>query len=309
LTSRGVALGRLVRLSLAPSALADALCGLALGGVFGRGVLVQGDWPALLVAPFASLCLFHGGMALNDWADRHEDAACDVVARRNRPLPSGAIAPTLALVLGLGLIAVAVAAAASVGRAPALLAAALAIAVLGYDFVGRGPLLGPLLLAQCRALDVLLAAAIGAEVAGRALDPSVSVPALAYGAYVFAIGRLGRLEDDTARAPGMRPRRLVAQAAALLVVVPLAAAAYEPSMWLALGAALALAGAVAPARLAARRDAWSHADVVRAMGVLLRRLVVATAAATCAVGEPVVGLALLALFPLGVALRRVFPPS
>lgn len=306
MTSRGVALGRLVRLSLAPSALADALCGLALGGVFAAGA---GWSPQILAAPFASLCLFHGGMALNDWADRHEDAACDVVSRRNRPLPSGAVAPTVALALGLVLVAAGVAVAALVGHAPALLALALAIAVLGYDFVGRGPLLGPLLLAQCRALDVLLAAAIGAEVVGDTLDPRASLPALAYGAYVFAIGRLGRLEDDTTRAPGTRPRRLVAAAAVLLVCVPLAAAAYAPSAWLALGAVVALAGAAAPARLATRREAWSHADVVQAMGVLLRRLVVAGAAATCAVGEPVVGLALLALFPLGVALRRVFPPS
>lgn len=309
MTSRGVALGRLVRLSLAPSALADALFGLALGGAFEPGALAADDWPALLLAPCAALCLFHGGMALNDWADRHEDAACEVLARRGRPLPSGAVAPALALVLGLGLIAVGVAVAALSGRAPALLGAALAIAVLGYDFVGRGPLLGPALLAQCRVLDVLLAAAIGAEVVGRSLPPEAALPALAYGAYVFAIGRLGRLEDDVARAPGTRPRRLVAAAAVLLVLVPFAAAASAPNAWLALGAAVALAGAAAPVRLALRRDAWSHADVARAMGVLLRRLVLACAAATCAIGEPVVGLAVLALFPLGVALRRVFPPS
>src|SRR5882672_4413105 len=89
-----LAYGRLLRLSLAPSAAADIAAGV---------VLASGLWPAsgkpwLLM--LASLCVYHGGMALNDWADR----AADAQSRPTRPIPSGAISARVALVLALALL-------------------------------------------------------------------------------------------------------------------------------------------------------------------------------------------------------------
>ena len=95
-------LGRLLRLSLLPSAVADVTVGMLLGGA---GVWPEGVAPGLLV--LSSLGIYHGSMALNDWADRHEDARL----RPGRPLPSGALGAPLALWLGLGLLALGVAAA------------------------------------------------------------------------------------------------------------------------------------------------------------------------------------------------------
>ncbi len=74
----GVAWGRLLRLSLAPSAAADALAGITIGawGAFPLDARV-------LLSAAGSLCVFHGGMALNDWADREGDAR----TRPDRPIP------------------------------------------------------------------------------------------------------------------------------------------------------------------------------------------------------------------------------
>ena len=69
--------GRLLRLSLAPTAIADVVCGGVLSGSAGHAGL---DIFRLVLA---SLCIYHGGMALNDWADREEDAR----VRPDRPLP------------------------------------------------------------------------------------------------------------------------------------------------------------------------------------------------------------------------------
>jgi 4-hydroxybenzoate polyprenyltransferase len=57
----------------------DALAGAAAAGARPN--------PRTLVAIASSLCLYEAGMALNDWADRAEDA----VDRPHRPLPSGRI--------------------------------------------------------------------------------------------------------------------------------------------------------------------------------------------------------------------------
>ncbi|MER5278254.1 UbiA family prenyltransferase, partial [Streptomyces sp. NPDC002809] len=63
----------------------------------------------------ASLCLYEAGMALNDWADRDEDA----VDRPHRPIPSGRISPRAALTAAGALTGAGLVLAARAGR-PAL---------------------------------------------------------------------------------------------------------------------------------------------------------------------------------------------
>jgi 4-hydroxybenzoate polyprenyltransferase len=91
-----MAWGRLLRLSLAPSAAADVLAG---------AVVVSAGLPhelgRLALVTLGALCVYHGGMALNDWADRAEDARL----RPERPLPRGEIAPASALLAALALLA------------------------------------------------------------------------------------------------------------------------------------------------------------------------------------------------------------
>jgi len=301
--SRFEGLLQLVRVSLAPTAIADALCGLVLGGVV---LGASFDAGIALCAPLASLCLLHGGLALNDFADR----AADRLTRPSRPLVSGAVSPGVAFAVGATLIATGLGAAAFVGEQALLFATALVVAIVGYDFAGRGPLLGPLLLASCRALDLLLAAAIGAAAAGVALPRAVALPALVYGLYVFVVARLGRLEDDFEREPGARPRVFLVVASTVLVAAPAATFTIAPPAPLHVVAfALVALAALAPLRVAAAQRTFTHGDVARAMGLLLRRLAVLMAAFACALGEPLVAAAIVALLPFAVVLRRRFPPS
>ncbi len=304
--------GELMRLSLFPSAIGDAVVGVLLGA---------GLWPAdprVALIVVASLLTYHGGMALNDWADRGEDRR----VRPQRPIPSGRVSPAAALTLaalmllgGPALLAMIDPVAGACGLMVAALAAI-------YDVAGRGPWRGPLLLGACRAGNVGAAA-----VAGASLTPLVfpaeslgrAAPfALAYGAYVFFVGRLGRFEDDESRHPGAAPVPLLRACAVLLLAGPGLAAfsrsslSYEQSLLVVGGVLLSGLASLKLFRMAADEDDWGRADVLSAMGQVLRRLIVFTAAGCLATGVPAGffgALAVLAGVPLSARLRKVFPPS
>jgi len=303
------AIGQLLRLSLSASALADVAAGIVLGA----GAWPGGSSPFLLLA--AGLVTYHGGMALNDWADREHDAR----TRLERPIPSGAVAPDFALALGLALLVLGPALAFSAGG-PRVGWLALAVAglALGYDLAPRGAWSGPLLLALCRAGNLATGIVFGLGAApgepAALLVPRSSwlwlAPA-AYGAYVLVVSRLGLLEDREDGEPlGRRPSRLLGSAAALLFGPTLVAWALSPSYAVRSGCALlgaaAARGLVAEAR---RAGEWSGPRVAASMGLALRRLLVFTASFALAGGEPVAALAILAGYPLSRALRRTFPPS
>ncbi|MEV8592835.1 UbiA family prenyltransferase [Streptomyces sp. NPDC052012] len=134
----------------------DALAGAAaLGTRPGRGTLL---------AIGSSLCLYEAGMALNDWADRTEDA----VDRPHRPIPSGRIHPAAALTAATALTAAGVGLASRAGRTPGTLAGALAATVWAYDLGLKRTPAGPLAMGAARGLDVLLGATASAGGGGAA---------------------------------------------------------------------------------------------------------------------------------------------
>nr|WP_229703671.1 UbiA family prenyltransferase [Streptomyces albiflavescens] len=116
-----------------------------------------------LLAIGSSLCLYEAGMALNDWADRAEDA----VERPHRPLPSGRIRPAAALAAAGALTAAGLALAARAGRPSLAVAAPLAATVWAYDLTLKRTPVGPVAMAAARGLDVLLGAAATAGTARR----------------------------------------------------------------------------------------------------------------------------------------------
>lgn len=301
--------GRLFRLSLAPSAAADVVAGLLLAH--------GGRWPSGLKPWFlvlASLCVYHGGLVWNDWADRARDAQ----VRAGRPLPSGAISPSAAFAAGLALFVLAPVLAWQVNHFAAAWVCGLAVLAAAYDFGPRGPWLGPVLLALCRAGNLgfgrfsLLAAEF------RWIDPVVALaPCLLYGLYVFRVSRLGRLEDGEDRAPlGVRPTMLLTAAASLLALAPFIPP-LSPWYWPARGIALAIAisGAWGLVRASRSTRMWTPPLVERAMGLCLRRLLLfsATFAAVSFDGAHPDALiatgAILCGYPLSFALRKLFPPS
>ncbi|MFJ1546400.1 SCO3242 family prenyltransferase [Streptomyces sp. NPDC088246] len=102
----------------------------------------------------ASLCLYEAGMALNDWADRDEDA----VDRPHRPIPSGRIAPGAALAAAGALTAAGLGLAARAGRPALAVATGLAATVWAYDLRLKHTPVGPAAMAAARGLDLLLGA-------------------------------------------------------------------------------------------------------------------------------------------------------
>ncbi|MDF9807851.1 4-hydroxybenzoate polyprenyltransferase [Streptomyces sp. HB372] len=136
----------LLRVSALFSVPGDALAGAAaVGRRPGRGT-------ALAIG--ASLCLYEAGMALNDWADRDEDA----VDRPHRPIPSGRISPAAALGAAGVLTAAGVALAARAGRPALTVATGLAATVWAYDLHLKHTKAGPAAMAAARSLDLLLGA-------------------------------------------------------------------------------------------------------------------------------------------------------
>jgi len=336
-----VAWGRLLRLSLAPSAVADALAGLTLGA-WGAFPL---DARAALM-PLASLCVFSGGMALNDWADRAGDAA----TRPDRPIPSGAVPARAALWVAILLLATGPALAHAVTPAAGLCLAVVAATAALYDVLGRGAWLGPSLLGLCRCGNLAAGVIAGFALSGAEFPPPWALAAcIAYGAYVFFASRLARLEDDEDEADlGGRPLRALLGVCAVLALAPwlvlwlytpawvpdfgteLTTSSGPPQSTLApwgLAPAVLLAGGSSAllAREALRREPWTRARVGRTAGMALRRLLVFSAAmAWCAPiggwtqesnafperwGGWIVAPLILLGYPLALRLRRVFPPT
>ncbi|MFD7744479.1 SCO3242 family prenyltransferase [Streptomyces sp. NPDC059698] len=136
----------LLRVSALFSVPGDALAGAAAAG------RRPGRSTALAIG--ASLCLYEAGMALNDWADRDEDA----VDRPHRPIPSGRVSPAAALGAAGALTAAGLALAARAGRPALTVAAGLATTVWAYDLRLKHTKAGPAAMAAARSLDLLLGA-------------------------------------------------------------------------------------------------------------------------------------------------------
>lgn len=316
------ALGRLLRLSLAPSAVADGVAGalfaatthaytfLAPGSprVLARFPL---DGAALAWLAAGSLCVYHGGMALNDWSDR----AADAKLRPDRPIPSGRIAPGSALALALVLLAAGPLCAFRAEPVCGALLAAVALLAIVYDLAGRGAWRGPLLLAACRMGNAGAGVALGLAIPAPGRVSTATFTAclaalLLYGAYVFCVSRVGRLEDQRG-ALGSAPRAWIGAALAALALVTLLPGPGGPYARGAAAFVVALA-LVAPLKLVLHASEWTHTRVLGAMGMLLRRLLVFTAVLALLTGWPygVITAALIGCgYPLSFGLRRLFPPS
>ncbi|MET4160011.1 SCO3242 family prenyltransferase [Agromyces sp. PvR057] len=224
----------LVRAPAALTVLGDTAAGAqaAAGGFTRRGWLL----------PLASVAIYSGGMALNDWADRDVDAE----ERPERPIPSGRVSPrrALAIAAGLGTIGLALAAAGG-GRRGLAVAVPLVASVVAYDVVAKPTAAGPLAMAACRGLDVLL----GAGGSPRALPAALAVAVHTLG--VTALSR-GEVHGGTAADTGLA---LVATGAAAAAVDAVSPSVQTPVARIA-GAAgsTAYLAAALPGQLAAAED-------------------------------------------------------
>ena len=136
---------RLMRPANVVTAAADVLAGYAAAGL--------PDPRSMALLLVSTTGLYAGGVALNDAFD----AKLDALERPERPIPSGQVTVQSTALLGAVLLLVAVTvafAASALSGALALVIAALAVL---YDFRGKHKrFLGPVNMAACRGLNVLL---------------------------------------------------------------------------------------------------------------------------------------------------------
>jgi 4-hydroxybenzoate polyprenyltransferase len=236
-------LAELVRAPAALSVVGDSLAGLAAARA-GTPTALRGRHALL---PVASACLYLGGMALNDYADRHLDAT----ERPERPIPSGRVTPRGALLVGAALTAGGIAAAGAAGGRRALaVAVPLAACVWTYDLVAKEHPTGPFVMAACRGLDVLLGATPGHL--RSALPAAAGLAAHTLGVTVLS---RGEVHGTTAGIAGGVAVGTLAGAAAAVATAPAAGSVTtgrrSAVRWTTVAAAGAYAAACLPAQVRA----------------------------------------------------------
>lgn len=313
----------LFRVSALFSVPGDALAGAA---AVGRG---PGRGTAFAVG--ASLCLYEAGMALNDWADREEDA----VDRPHRPIPSGRVSPAAALGAAGVLTAAGLALAARAGRPALAVATGLAATVWAYDLRLKHTKAGPAAMAAARSLDLLLGAtatAAGSGTAARGGADNVAAriafvrgplpAALALGAHTYGVTAVSRHEAQGGSTAV--PLAVLATTAALGTAVLTAGRAartqgpreHRPTRPHHLTPADLLLTVFTGAYLRTAGPPLLHAALnpsppltQRAVGGGIRAMIPLQAALAARNGAPDSGLAVMALVPLARALARKVSPT
>ncbi|MEA2013349.1 MAG: UbiA family prenyltransferase [Verrucomicrobiota bacterium] len=147
---------RLVRLPNLFTIPGDVFIGffLATGGHYaGRG-------KDLFLLVIISLCIYAGGIILNDYCDIEKDAK----KAPKRPLPSGAISKTTALIAIILLFIISLVTASSISLPTLLITSLLYLFIVFYNLWAKKiPVLGSIIMGCCRGLNVFLGASLFVE--------------------------------------------------------------------------------------------------------------------------------------------------
>ncbi|MFG3136796.1 SCO3242 family prenyltransferase [Streptomyces sp. NPDC048211] len=290
----------LLRVSALFTVPGDALAGAAAVG--------RRPGRSTALAAGASLCLYEAGMALNDWADRDEDA----VDRPHRPIPSGRITPRAALTAAGVLTGAGLVLAARAGRPALTVAAGLAATVWAYDLRLKHTPAGPAAMAAARGLDLLLGAtATGAAPAPRATRTALTAAAL-LSTHTYAVTAVSR--HETRGGSSTAPLAALAAAAAIGGAVVSEGPASRGAARGAPARILLTALTGAYLRTAARPLAHAALNpspplTQRAVGGGIRSMIPLQAALAARAGAAGTGLALMGLVPLARALSRKVSPT
>jgi 4-hydroxybenzoate polyprenyltransferase len=143
------------------TAVADILAGFAasaslyhiVGTTAFEFVKHELPWGSLGLACLASVCLYGGGVVLNDYYD----AELDQIERKERPIPSGQVSRSKAGYLGYGLLIAGILLASSINIYSGFIGILIAIMVVSYDAITKEhSFLGPLNMGLCRGANLLL---------------------------------------------------------------------------------------------------------------------------------------------------------
>lgn len=174
---------RLVRPANLLTAVADILAGIAISGFLHKAYTNYLDLLPVACLCLATIGLYGGGVVFNDVFD----AALDKMERPERPIPSGLITKTQAVILGSYLFLVGILAAFTVGRVAGFIALSIMASALIYDKWGKHASWGPVNMGLCRGLNLLLGISLMEPVLQR-FTWIAAVPVL-YIAAVTAISR------------------------------------------------------------------------------------------------------------------------
>lgn len=183
-----IGLLRLARPANLPTAAADIMAGTAVSTYTVLGTTTAWGpslpWAPMGVLMLASVCLYAGGVVLNDVFDYEVDRR----ERPERPLPSGMVPRRTAAVFGGVLLLLGILIAGCLGKFQGSVAMALAVMILIYDAWAKNhSFLGPLTMGLCRGLNLML----GMLVFASAPYPW---PALIPVIYIFAVTMISRGE-------------------------------------------------------------------------------------------------------------------
>ncbi len=150
------------------TALADVLAGFAassaLHHIIGSGTLDffkhQLPWENIILIGGSSICLYGGGVVLNDVFD----AKLDSVERPERPIPSGVIQKNTAAFFGTALLLLGVILAFLSNQISGFVALVIALLVTSYDALSKShPVAGPFNMGLCRGANLMLGVSIFPE--------------------------------------------------------------------------------------------------------------------------------------------------
>lgn len=283
---------QLLRLPNVFTAVADVMMGFLVT----RHELQPALYFSLLVA--TSCCLYLSGMVLNDVFDADVDAR----EQPDRPIPSGRISLSAAKLVGWGLLAAGLLIAwclavliANDWR-PGVVASLLAACILMYNGPLKRNRIAPLLMAECRFLNVLLGMSLSLII----WDEFEILIATGIGIYIFGVTVFSRTDAETSSR-----RRLVSGllilvgGMSLLAAVPVLTGHRPPlapgistSGWYILWAALAL---IASRRCVMAIFEPSPPRVQAAVRFSVQSLIVLNAAICVGYLGPYWGFAVLAL--------------
>jgi len=285
------------------TALADILAGFAasasLQHVRGPGVFNfiqhQLPWEKLCLTGLSSVCLYAGGVVLNDVFD----AKLDQVERPERPIPSGLVPRTNAAIMGGLFLIMGVIMAFLSNRTSGLMALIISALVLSYDAVSKShPIAGPLNMGLCRGMNLLLGVCIFpghlTELGFLAIIPII---------YVVAITVTSRGEVHG----GDRMSFNLSMGLFLLTALMLISLGVleQFSLWQCLIYVTLLMAMVIPPLLRARRSN-DPAMIGKAVKSAVLGLIILDAAIAAGFTGWFFGLLLLILLPFSVMLAKVF---
>ncbi len=173
------------------TAIADIWAGFAIAGAWDYLAinLIYGDqqfWQNLLWLSLSTIGLYAGGVAFNDIAD----AELDTIERPERPIPSGRASKSKATMMSLTLLLFGVLSAAQVNFIAAIIATAVAVLAVVYDYWGKHQrIIGPINMGLCRSGNLLLGISVAPEVLEK-IWPIAVIPLI----YVAAITMISRGE-------------------------------------------------------------------------------------------------------------------